>query len=391
MQHMSTNPLSLRTIFALSLLLVSVTLACRFGAVAVQPPSQSASRLQPQYRLAFERSAQGWLRRADGKNLIEHGVISDPTILYEDGSYRMWFTAAVNPYTDEQELGTAYAESEDGLTWRPRIDPATGEPLLVLRPTPGGWDAAGVETPYVLKNPEGVYLLYYTGTLPPEGSNSWAIGLARSEDGLTWTKVGDKPILEGRGEWEGPFFEGSDENRQQIGDVLEPSILFDDEQNLYRMWYSAMGFKASRLAFRVGYATSPDGLAWERLAGPVLEPDRAGAWDSAAVSHVNVVHAPRSGYHLFYFGASEENYQYAEQNGAAMIPGSIGHAFSPDGISWEKDANPVLSTVPDTWEAWMVGGLSALIQEDQIKLWYFGSAQHDTFEFHLGLATAQLP
>ena len=81
----------------------------------------------------------------------------------------------------------------------------------------------------------------------------------------------------------------------------------------------------------------------------------------------------------------------AEQNGAAMIPGSIGHAYSEDGLSWERDANPVLSMVPDSWEAWMVGGPSALIQEDQVKLWYFGSAVYNTYEFHLGFATAKLP
>lgn len=168
-------------------------------------------------------------------------------------------------------------------------------------------------------------------------------------------------------------------------------VLLNTEQNLYQMWYSALGIKASKIAFRVGYATSVDGLTWARSAGPVLEPDQEGAWDSAVVSHANVVHAPSSGYHLFYFGTSEENHQHAEQNGAAMIPGSIGHAFSEDGLSWEKDANPVLSTVPNSWEAWMVGGPSALIQDNQVKLWYFGSAVHSTYEFHLGFATSKLP
>jgi predicted GH43/DUF377 family glycosyl hydrolase len=386
----SNTPFGNEIALYLCLFLLGLQLACKASTVTVQPPSQSLTQLLPQYQLKFEQNHQDWLQTTYGNNIIAHGVISDPTILYEDGLYRMWFTAALHPYTDEQVLGTAYAESEDGLIWRPRIDSVTGEPLLVLHPTPGGWDASGVETPFVLKQPTGQYLLYYTGTLPPEGSNSWAIGLATSNDGITWNKVGDSPVMEGLGGWEGPFFDETAADWPKIGGVSEPSVLFNNYQNLYQMWYSALGYKESKLAFRMGYATSVDGIIWQHHPEPVLEPD-VGGWDSAVVSHVNVVYEQGLGYHLFYFGTSEELYRYAEENGAAMIPGSIGHAFSFDGLGWKKDSNPVLSIVPETWEAWMIGGPSALIQDNQVKLWYFGSAEYDTFEFHIGFATARLP
>ena len=38
----------------------------------------------------------------------------------------------------------------------------------------------------------------------------------------------------------------------------------------------------------------------------------------------------------------------------------------------------------------MVGGPSALVEKGQVKLWYFASGRRDTYEFHIGLATARI-
>ena len=59
----------------------------------------------------------------------------DPFVLFDDGIFKMWRTRFINGV-----LGTAYAESEDGLQWNPLTD-AKGNQRLVLTPTPGSWDA----------------------------------------------------------------------------------------------------------------------------------------------------------------------------------------------------------------------------------------------------------
>lgn len=43
------------------------------------------------------------------------------------------------------------------------------------------------------------FLLFYTmiGTQIINFMGKWAIGLATSDDGLQWTRLGDKPIIEG--------------------------------------------------------------------------------------------------------------------------------------------------------------------------------------------------
>ena len=319
---------------------------------------------------------------------ISSGTVFCPIPPYfSTTAFSMWYTSARKPNSDKRVLGITYAESTDGLVWRPKVD-GSGEPIFMLEPTRGAWDEGGVETASVVKGRDGKYLMLYSGDVMPKGSNSWAIGAALSDDGLTWTKVKD-PVLDANSDWEKPFFEGSGKKRVRIGGVSEPSVLYDPKQDVYKMWYAALGKRRSKLAFRMGYATSKDGLHWQSSSDPVLEPEE-GAWDDAVISHVEVVADPRTGYHLFDFGASAKDYELAEHYHATMVPGGIGHAYSIDGLSWQRDANPVLDVLPNSPEAWMVGGPSALIENNIVKLWYFCSPVHNTYKFRIGLATATL-
>lgn len=334
--------------------------------------------------LKMTRTAR--LRTPSGANLISHGIVSDPSILYDGGRYRMWFTSVVKPYTDQQQMGIAYAESTDGIVWTPRLD-SSGSPILLVAPTPGGWDGGGIETASVVRTPQGKYLMYYSGDKPPAGTHSWAIGLATSDDGITWTKFGNGPVLEGRGGWEGPFTDGG----VMSGGVCEPSVIYDAAEGLFKMWFSALGPVNGKSAFRMGYATSPNGFDWEMHPTAVMDVGVTSSWDDLVVSHVNVSRDARGQYHAFYFGTSAANYLNAESRQAAMVAGSIGYAISSDGINWTKATRPVLSVVSRTWQAWTIGGPCALIENGVLKLWYFGSATYNTYVSHMGLATAPLP
>ena len=325
------------------------------------------------------------LRTPAGGNLISHGMISDPSVLYDSGRYRMWFTSVAKAYTDQQQTGITYAESADGITWTARVD-STGDPVLLLAPTPGGWDASGIETASVIKTPQGKYLMYYSGDRPPAGSNTWAIGLATSDDGFTWTKFGNGPVLAGKEGWEGPYTDGG----VVYGGICEPSVIYDAAAGLYKMWFSALGALNGKSAFRMGYATSANGFDWQMYPAPVLDVGAASSWDDLVVSHIDVKRDAKGQYHAFYFGTSAKNYVDAESRHAAMVAGSIGYAVSSDGINWKKAAGPLLSVIANTWEGWTIGGPSALIQNGTLKLWYFGSATYNTYTSRMGLATTPL-
>jgi predicted GH43/DUF377 family glycosyl hydrolase len=85
--------------------------------------------------------------------------------------------------------------------------------------------------------------MWYTGV---RGERS-LIGLARSPDGMHWTRWQDNPVF-------APSAEEWDSVRVDL-----PRVLY--HEGVYRMWYTGFdGFHR-----RIGYAVSGDGVVWERL------------------------------------------------------------------------------------------------------------------------------
>lgn len=319
-----------------------------------------------------------------GDPLSEWGFNSDPFVMLVEGLYRIWFTSA--DWSDDEpiwtggafSMGPAYAESADGLSWDDQWY-RTDEPKRQIRLglVPGEWDAEGIETVTVVQQLEGGYLLYYTGDQPPDGL-TYSIGLATSDDGITWERYGDGPVLEPELDWEQPVCTDPPACETHFGGLLEPTVVYQD--GMYHLWYAAWGGESS-FGYRMGYATSEDGIQWTRYPDPVFAAGEAGSWDSEIVSHFHVVPDPVQGYHLFYFGIAADQ----SCDNCNMTPGAIGHAYSPDGIQWER--NPNNPVVPAT----VYGGPSAVIEGDQIKLWYFTAESPDAangFNFQIELAVS---
>jgi predicted GH43/DUF377 family glycosyl hydrolase len=101
-----------------------------------------------------------------------------PWVIYENGVYKMWYSGqpfAGTGFADEQ---IGYATSPDGINWTRY----SGNP--VLGPSRGLWDGLSVYDPRVVHS-GSTYLMYYEGT---SSSNDYGIGLATSKDGIHWTK-----------------------------------------------------------------------------------------------------------------------------------------------------------------------------------------------------------
>ncbi len=121
-------------------------------------------------------------------------------IRWDDGSWRMYY----HTLDPSQGYVMAWAESEDALKWERR------GPLLGPGPR-GRFDDYGVSTRHILKH-GGQWLLFYEGCMDvgtnPEVDRQ--IGLAVSDDGLTWERVdgshSNKSILpqapKGSGRWD---------------------------------------------------------------------------------------------------------------------------------------------------------------------------------------------
>ena len=130
---------------------------------------------------------------------------------------------------------------------------------IALQPRPdSGWED-DINRPAILKRGDG-YHLWYTGQARGKSS----IGYATSQDGVTWKRLSDRPVLAADASWE------------KVA-VMCPHVLWDESTKLFRMWYSG-GEQFEPDA--IGYATSPDGLQWTKSeANPIFTPGPPGAWD----------------------------------------------------------------------------------------------------------------
>ncbi|HUF38093.1 MAG TPA: hypothetical protein VMN57_06190 [Anaerolineales bacterium] len=133
--------------------------------------------------------------------------------------------------------------------------PWTLVPGYALAPgEPGGWDAGRVTQPHVLKVGDA-YRMYFAGYENDRLQGDRAIGLAISQDGLTWEKRPD-PVL-------GPSDElGAWDSYR----VFQPRVLQIEAG--YLMLYKANVSVGRAEAW--GFAHSADGLNWERYAGNPL-------------------------------------------------------------------------------------------------------------------------
>lgn len=195
-----------------------------------------------------------------------------------------------------------------------------------------------------------------------------SIAMVESEDGLKWTD----PIIV-----LGPRPESGWEN-----DVNRISVIYHD--GLYRMWYSGQVcaelvneehkfYINEEEAFSwIGYATSEDGINWNRRDKAVMKPTQKWERQSIMCPHVMWDEELRL-YRMWYSG------------GGWFEPDAIGYAISPDGVQWTHyEGNPVLSKVPQNlWERERVSACQVTRFGDWYYMFYIGFEDIDKARINL--------
>lgn len=111
---------------------------------------------------------------------VDIDLITNPYVIQVGSSFKMWY-ACQNPALSG--LSICYATSNDGMSW-------VKQSSAVLQPS--GWDHGGLYSPTVIYDGT-IYGMWYTG-----GYNTGAatkIGYATSQDGISWTRDPNNPIL----------------------------------------------------------------------------------------------------------------------------------------------------------------------------------------------------
>ncbi len=230
----------------------------------------------------------------------------------------------------------------DGRTWHTGL--ASSDDGLswtrlgkVLSPGPAAWEGSYIAANGHVLASGGEFLYWYQAGAPP------AIGLARSADGRRWVKHEDPVLRPGpRGSWD------------ERG-VADPYVV--QAGGLYYMYF--LGQDRARRQ-RLGVARSADGVRWQRfLANPILELGEAGAFDENGLGEP-AVWASHGRYWMLYTGRDRRERR------------RMGLAWSLDGVRWTRLPARTVVSGSEPWNSKVVCDASVLVEDGVIRVWYGG-------------------
>jgi predicted GH43/DUF377 family glycosyl hydrolase len=255
--------------------------------------------------MQYPETNGGWVKHAGGPVLGGPGMGTcfDVFALAEE-DYKLYFS-----WRPKESL--AVVTGGDGVHW--------SAPRVILGPrSETGWED-GLNRNAVVKR-GGTYHMWYCG----QARGYTRIGYATSKDGYAWERYSDEPVMIPEYPWEGRS-------------VMCPHVNWDEEEQVFKMWYSA---GETYEPDAIGYATSADGVHWRKHpANPIFTPDCDSPWEQDKVTACQVVKLGGQ-YVMFYIGFEDVN------------TARIGIARSPDGITrWQRHPlNPIVSPTPGGWD-----------------------------------------
>ena len=237
-------------------------------------------------------------------------AIVRPSVLFKVNSYHMWYSSMrVFPIAGTHfRLGCmGYATSPDGISWQ-SVNPAAMGPVFNANTfdmwfASQGWVIADSDT----------FKMWYWGLNPTVGENALnSIGYAWSLDGSNWTRIAGPGTL-------GSVYDPDMADLPESSGVAMPCVVKDG--STYHMWHSHVVGDF----FRIGYATSSDGIHWTKVNGngengSVIDWGSSGSFDEFSASWPAVI-ITDDGFMMWYLG----------YNGSEARTGC---SISTDGIQW---------------------------------------------------------
>ena len=236
-----------------------------------------------------------------------------------------------------------------------------------------GWQAQHVSYPFVTYDTAmGLFRMYYAGSSSTQVNESlwdqWVTGVATSRNSLNWLGPDDyEQVLFAR-----KFMEGDAVNPDEQTKIFDAVFAVDacvvKDGPGYKCWYTGWngdtehmgGGISKKKNFRIGYATSPDGLHWTKSAGnagagAVVGTGKAGEKDGYGVEDPYVI--KENGIYRMWYVAWDGNTR------------KIQYATSADGVNWAKKGsvldsgdfteqeaqNPVVVKRAGLYELWYQG------------------------------------
>lgn len=278
---------------------------------------------------------------------IKHGKIFDPTqhklannctqfaqspqALVFENFVRIYFsTRAVDPVNGKYLSHIAFVDMKKNLRDVICVSEHTVIPLGEI----GCFDEHGIFPLNVMRHADAIYGYTCGWNRRVSVSVDTGIGLVISRDeGLTFQRVGPGPVLA-----------ASLHEPCLVGDAFVTVI-----DGIFHMWYIfgtgwkqyTVGMQPDR-TYKIGHATSKDGIAWIKEEARQIIPDRIGPSESQALPTVICI---GNRYHMFF--CYRESFDFRTVKGRGY---RIGHAWSDDASDWTRD--DTIATLDGTYGAW---------------------------------------
>jgi predicted GH43/DUF377 family glycosyl hydrolase len=193
---------------------------------------------------------------------------------------------------------------------------------------------SGVYQPFVLFD-GAIYHMWFEDVF---ANGATEIYYASSVNGLQWTRNNASPVFTrgALGSW--------DSHSVQPGAVIK-------DGNYFKMYY--FGNSSESLAYKIGFATSIDGITWEKYPNPIL----------GAISNENNVASSSvvkidSNYYMYY---------------SKFSPYRIFLAISNDGVNWTPYGNAPVLSANQSWEGAGIYEASVIYEMNLFKMVYMNS------------------
>lgn len=275
----------------------------------------------------------GWEKYGDCPVLgnKDIGTFFDPYVLLYNNDFVM--------YVSERSRGAiARFSSSNGITWNNKY--------ISLEGRPNSWDMI-VNRCSVIHH-DGLWKMWFTG----QNNGISSIGYCESEDGISFKRIYDNPII------------SADLQHEGIS-VMNPCVIWDEEKRVFKMWYSAGEDYEPDV---ICYAESKDGISWIKWNKPVLSADINNKWEKYKVGGCSVIKEEKGTYKIYYIGY--QNLDVAR----------ICEAYSDDGINWHRVKNNLLlSPSRKSWDADAVYKPSIVVKDGCCLMWYNGRKSHNEY------------
>lgn len=272
------------------------------------------------------------------------GTLFDPNVIEIEGKLYMYVSNRNNKSID------VYS-SYDGINWN--------EGTTVLeKNSESGWED-DINRCCVIYQ-DGKYKMWYTGQKNQKSN----IGYAESDNPYNFHRVQTEPVI-------------IYEENYEAESVMNPYVLYDENKEIYRMWYAAGEFYEPDV---IAYAESNDGLNWKKYKNnPIYTAsNNEEDFDYYKVGGCEVKYFNNE-YYMFYIGYTD------------IHTGYIMCAKSNDGITgWKKvSEEPLVSPTKGEFDADACYKPTVYYNSDSktIMLWYNG---RNKGEEYIGLATYKI-